>query len=193
MEYIEYVCKYPLEYMRNNKMESFCEENGQYVATAGLTRSFERPEMLDLNQFPVSVLASSDLNMYKWGTPDLEKFNISSDLLQMPTPSSMFDPHRIWVIELLIFKCLKYFIHITDRFTFNKHLQEVTIEHEEYELTFGNALNGLKKIDKPYQLETKQHENVSANDIAGTGGAIGSSGESMTFTNLGKNQENTCF
>lgn len=188
-----------MEYMRNNKMESFCEENGQNFATAGLTRNFERPEMLDSYQFPVSVLTSSDLNMHKWGTSELENLIMSSDLLQMPTPSPMFDSHRIWVIKSLIsvcdcshFKCLKYFFHI-DRFTFNTHLQGVTIEHEEYELTFGNALNGVKNIDEPYQLETQQRENVSGNAIAGTGGAIGISDESMTYTNLGKNQKNTCF
>lgn len=99
---------------RNNNMESFYEENGQYIATTTQSRAqrnLKRPESLDLNlvgnnnkqpggkkarctQIP-AVLASPDLQMLKWGTPDLEKFIMSSDPLQTPTPSLMFLPNPI--------------------------------------------------------------------------------------------------
>lgn len=103
---------------RNNNMESFYEENGgQFVATTTQSRTqrnLKRPESLDLNlavnnnkqmiggkkarcnQIP-AVLASPDLHMLKWGTPDLEKFIMSSDPLQTPTPSLMFAPNPIKV------------------------------------------------------------------------------------------------
>lgn len=104
---------------RNNNMESFYEENGQYVATTTQSRAqrnLKRPESLDLNlaannnkqpggkkarcnQIP-AVLASPDLHMLKWGTPDLEKFIMSSDPLQTPTPSLMFAPNpiiKVWL------------------------------------------------------------------------------------------------
>lgn len=105
-------------------MESFYGENGQYVAAATTTtttqtrstRNLKRPESLDLNlavnnnklpggkkarcnQIPAAVLASPDLSMLKWGTPDLEKFIMSSDPLQTPTPGlAMFAPNPIKVV-----------------------------------------------------------------------------------------------
>lgn len=97
-------------------MESFYEENGgQFVATTTQSRTqrnLKRPESLDLNlaannnkqivggkkarcnQIP-AVLASPDLHMLKWGTPDLEKFIMSSDPLQTPTPSLMYAPNQL--------------------------------------------------------------------------------------------------
>lgn len=54
---------------------------------------------LRLNQsvIPPAILNSPDLNMLKWGTPDLEKYILSSDPLQTPTPSLMFAANPIGV------------------------------------------------------------------------------------------------
>lgn len=100
---------------RNNNMEQFYEENGQYVPTTTQSRAVgnvKRPISLDLNLatnnnkstgkklrnqsvIPQAILGSPELNMLKWGTPDLEKFIMSSDPLQTPTPSLMFNANTI--------------------------------------------------------------------------------------------------
>lgn len=100
---------------RNNNMEPFYD--GQYVPTTAQSRSvtnnLKRPISLDLdlatsnkqtgkkqrNQsvIPQAILGSPELNMLKWGTPDLEKFIMSSDPLQTPTPSLVFAANQIKV------------------------------------------------------------------------------------------------
>lgn len=95
-------------------MESFYEENGQYVATTTAqsqpANNLKRPITLDLNaatnnnkqhakkqRFNQSVvvtpiLNSPDLNMLTMATPDIEKFIISTaSALQTPTPSLLFN------------------------------------------------------------------------------------------------------
>lgn len=108
-------------------MESFYEENGQqFVATPSsqrATNNLKRPISLDLNLatnnnnkqtgnkklrlnqsvIPPAILNSPDLNMLKWGTPDLEKYILSSDPLQTPTPSLMFAPNPIGVAKVTKF------------------------------------------------------------------------------------------
>lgn len=86
---------------RNNNMESFYEENGQFVVTTAQstrnTRNLKRPESLDLHlainnnrfadkkarcaQSGAAVLATPDVNKMIWGTPDLEKY-----IMSLPTP-----------------------------------------------------------------------------------------------------------
>ncbi|XP_055312165.1 transcription factor Jra-like isoform X3 [Sitodiplosis mosellana] len=198
---------------RNNTMESFYEENGSYVANATqarMQRNLKRPESLDLNlavnnnkqpggkrarcnQIP-AVLASPDINMLKWGTPDLEKFIMSTDNpLQTPTPS--------------------IFLAINP----DCQVKEVTDEQEEYAQPFVDALNHLRNSDKAHlhphpaahhqQQQQQQHQqqnNLSEYTTAGTTGAImanpaitttsattstilskvGMSGGSVTYTNL---------
>ncbi|XP_031637740.1 transcription factor AP-1 [Contarinia nasturtii] len=194
---------------RNNNMESFYGDNGQYVAAATTTtttqtrstRNLKRPESLDLNlaannnkhpsgkrarcQIPSAVLASPDLNMLKWGTPDLEKFIMSSDPLQTPTPGlGMFAPTTI---------------------------KEVTNEQEEYAQPFVDALNNLRNSDKAHlhiqshqQQQNQQQQQQQQNEFTTSTGAIvanpaitttssttstilskvGMSGGSVTYTNL---------
>lgn len=100
---------------RNNNMESFYEENSQYVATTTAqsqpTNNLKRPLTLDLNaatnnnktqakkqRFNQSVvgppvLSTPDIQMLKMATPDLEKFIISNESqLQTPTPSLTMYP-----------------------------------------------------------------------------------------------------
>lgn len=113
---------------RNNNMESFYEENQQYVVPTTQSRTqrnLKRPESLDLNlaannnkqpggkkarcnQIP-AVLASPDLNMLKWGTPDLEKFIMSSDPLQTPTPSLMYPNLPNPIIKVTFF-CFFFYL-----------------------------------------------------------------------------------
>lgn len=99
---------------RNNNMESFYEESGQFVVTttqSRTTRNLKRPESLDLHlainnnkladkkarcaQSGAAVLATPDLNKMTWGTPDLEKF-----IMSMPTP--VFASNTIKVRNQLI-------------------------------------------------------------------------------------------
>lgn len=120
---------------RNNNMEQFYEENGQYVPTTTqsnrVTNNLKRPISLDLNlaannnkqtgkkqrnqNMIPSMIGSPELNMLKWGTPDLEKFIMSNDPLQTPTPSLMFAANPIKVKILLIFHiislCRRKLIH----------------------------------------------------------------------------------
>lgn len=108
------------ENRNSSNMESFYEENGQqFVATTTpsqrASNNLKRPISLDLNLatnnnnkqtgnkklrlnqsvMPSAMLNSPDLNMLKWGTPDLEKYILSSDPLQTPTPSLMFAANPI--------------------------------------------------------------------------------------------------
>lgn len=111
------------ENRNSSNMDAFYEENGQqYVATTQpssnatqrASNNLKRPISLDLNlaannnnkgqtgnkklrlnQIPPAILNSPDLNMLKWGTPDLEKYILSSDPLQTPTPSLMFAANPI--------------------------------------------------------------------------------------------------
>lgn len=106
-------------------MDAFYEENGQqFVATTQPSNTaaqragnnLKRPISLDLNLainnnnkgpagnkklrlnqsvIPPAILNSPDLNMLKWGTPDLEKYILSSDPLQTPTPSLIFAANPI--------------------------------------------------------------------------------------------------
>lgn len=109
---------------RNSSMESFYEDNGQYVATTTASRSvnnIKRPISLDLNLatnnskqvagkkqrcnqsvIPQTVLNSPDINMLKWGTPDLEKYILSNDPLQTPTPSLIFTANPIGPAKVII-------------------------------------------------------------------------------------------
>lgn len=100
------------ENRNNSNMESFYEENGQqFVATTQSSTqrasgNMKRPISLDLNlatnnnkppgnkklrcnqsAIPPTILNSPDLKMLQWGTPDLEKYILSSDPMQTPTPS----------------------------------------------------------------------------------------------------------
>lgn len=177
---------------RNNNMEQFYEENGQYVPTTTQSRianNLKRPASLDLNlainkqtgkrqrnqsAVPQAILGSPELNMLKWGTPDLEKFIMSSDPLQTPTPSLMFAANPI---------------------------KEVTNEQEEYAQPFVDALNHLRQSEKAQQHT--QLPNVTEYQISGTTSAtinpaitttsattstilskVGMSGGSVTYTNL---------
>lgn len=107
------------ENRNSSNMESFYEENGQqFVATTTpsqrVSGNMKRPISLDLNlatnnnkptankkqrcnqlSIPQAILNSPDLNMLKWGTPDLEKYILSSDPLQTPTPSIIFATNPI--------------------------------------------------------------------------------------------------
>lgn len=108
-------------------MESFYEENGQqFVATTTPSQrpgnNLKRPISLDLNLatninskqtgakklrcnasvIPQAILNSPDLNMLKWGTPDLEKYILSSDPLQTPTPSLLFAANPIGATKVEI-------------------------------------------------------------------------------------------
>lgn len=173
---------------RNTNMESFYEENGQYVATTTQSRAMrnlKRPESLDLNlainnnrpadkkarctQIPASILASPDVNKLIWGTPDLEKF-----LMQMPTP--VFAPNAV---KVSVDSPSSIQVNTkSHRFTNAKscHLisimQEVTNEQEEYAQPFVDALNNLRNSEKA-QLPI-QHNNVSVSEYttAGTTGTI---------------------
>lgn len=102
-----------------SKMDTFNEKSGQqFVATTTsssqrLSNNLKRPASLDLNfsinnqnkqsggkkqlcnqsAIPQAILNSPDLNMLKWGTPDLEKYILSNDPMQTPTPSLLFPPN----------------------------------------------------------------------------------------------------
>lgn len=113
------------ENRNSSNMDAFYEENGQqFVATTQPStnttqragNNLKRPISLDLNLatnnnhkgltgmkklrlnqsvIPPAILNSPDLNMLKWGTPDLEKYILSSDPLQTPTPSLLFAANPI--------------------------------------------------------------------------------------------------
>lgn len=104
----------------NNNMDSlYDEENAQFTANPP---NLKRPLTLDLNgksqgpkrpRFnsslnPVSVLSSPDLQMLKMASPELEKFIMSTNPMQTPTPS-MFQkvPHRS-AHPTTYFSCLVY-------------------------------------------------------------------------------------
>lgn len=107
---------------RNNNMESFYEENAQYVATTTAQsqprNNLKRPSTLDLDlvkkqqRFNQSVLGpvldpslnTPDLKMCM-NTPDLEKF--ITDTLQTPIPSLDINTNAIKVRQ----KDLRSFLH----------------------------------------------------------------------------------
>lgn len=105
---------------RNNNMDTFYEDNSQYIATTTTqsqsTNNLKRPLSLDLNaaannnkqqakkqRFNQSiavppVLNSPDLNMLNMNTPELEKYIIkNASTLQTPTPSLMYAANPIKV------------------------------------------------------------------------------------------------
>lgn len=123
-------------------MESFYEENGQYVATTTAqsqpTNNLKRPITLDLNaatnnnkqhakkqRFNQSVvvtpiLNSPDLNMLTMATPDIEKFIISTaSALQTPTPSLLFNGNSSKVSDYIFNfwhqKCDEFFFFLLCR------------------------------------------------------------------------------
>lgn len=100
----------------NNNMDSlYDEESAQFTTNSP---NLKRPLTLDLNgksqapkrpRFntslnPVSVLSSPDLQMLKMASPELEKFIMSTNPMQTPTPS-MFQkvppPLKIFYILIL--------------------------------------------------------------------------------------------
>lgn len=107
---------------RNNNMESFYEENGQYVATTTQsqpTNSIKRPLTLDLNAATnnnkhvdkkqrlsqvggtPAVFNTPDVDKFKMATPDIEFIISDAGTLQTPTPSLLFanNPARVRIID----------------------------------------------------------------------------------------------
>lgn len=107
---------------RNNNMDTFYEDNSQYIATTTAqsqsTNNLKRPLSLDLNAATNNnkqqakkqrihqsvvvppVLNSPDINMLNMNTPELEKYIIkNASTLQTPTPSLMYtaNPIKVWL------------------------------------------------------------------------------------------------
>ncbi|GAB0091951.1 transcription factor AP-1 [Sergentomyia squamirostris] len=102
-----------------NNMESFYEENAQFTTSPATTTggSLKRPFTLDLNGSKdqpkrlrfnqsvntTSVISSPDLQMLKMASPELEKFIMSNNPIQTPTPSSLIFSAKPPTLEQAIY------------------------------------------------------------------------------------------
>lgn len=163
--------------MKNRNMESFYEDNGQYVATTTAqsqpANHLKRPITLDLNaatnnnrqhakkqRFNQSVvvtpiLNSPDVNLLTMATPDIENFIISTaSALQTPTPSLLFNGNSSKVSDYILnFRRPKCDAFVCIKFTFNL---QVTSEQADYARGFEDALNEIRTKEQQHQQTTAQ-------------------------------------
>lgn len=190
--------------MKNRNMDSFYEENGQYVATTTAqsqpANNLKRPITLDLNaatnnnkqhakkqRFNQSVvvtpiLNSPDLNMLTMATPDIEKFIISTaSALQTPTPSLLFNGNSSKVSDHFKFLASKMWCLFCINFTLNL---QVTSEQADYARGFEDALNEIRTKEQQHQQTTAQPQQQNGTTKFTSGAYIGSWEPLILFHNI---------
>ncbi|XP_059612455.1 transcription factor Jra [Phlebotomus argentipes] len=163
-----------------NNMESFYEENAQFTTTPATTTggSLKRPFTLDLNGSKdqpkrqrfnqsvntTSVISSPDLQMLKMASPELEKFIMSNNTLQTPTPSLVF-PQKVTLEQAMYAKGFEealISLHNSDK------TQNLTVTNTTAATTTTNNNN----------IISSNNNTINSSSLAMSGGTV------VTYTNM---------
>jgi hypothetical protein len=107
--------------MRNNKDNSAKPNSND-------SNIMKRPLTLDLNKKIVNniqgppILSTPDVNKFKLESPELESFILNTDALQTPTPSGIFPPSAVSILNLITFRMPLTFYILTLRSQWSKKI-----------------------------------------------------------------------
>uniref|UniRef100_A0A1B0D7W3 Jun-like transcription factor domain-containing protein n=1 Tax=Phlebotomus papatasi TaxID=29031 RepID=A0A1B0D7W3_PHLPP len=164
-----------------NNMESFYEENAQFTTTPATTTggSLKRPFTLDLNSKDTpkrlrfnqsvnttSVISSPDLQMLKMASPELEKFIMSNNTLQTPTPSLVF-PQKVTVEQAMYAK------------GFEEALNSLHNSDKTQNLTVTNT-SAVTTTTNNNNIISSNNNTINSSSLAMSGGTV------VTYTNMGE-------